>query len=331
MEISRALAIGRQQQFKLGQYFRQRYSSLLGDGNYSQNSIYVRSTNVDRVLKSAKANLAGLYCQAENQEWNENIEEHISIPEIHTQPLANDYVLASEKRCDHFDYMMFEHMNSAEIKGIFKKYKSLIRYLEENSGKKLPTLTDINVLYDTLFIEQLKGKRLPSWADEVMNEGGNFEYLMHYYFQMFTPNNEMKKIKSGFLLKEILDRFTNKTQSTLSLNRSLYLYFAHDITISNMLNSLGLFKLHQPPYSSCVFFELYQADDHAHYLQLFYKNSTATDFPALEIPACGTKCPLEKMYELYHDIIPTQSFEKECELRDGEILPASGSIENNSL
>lgn len=113
---------------------------------------------MDRVLKSAKANLAGLYSSSEHQEWNENIENHIPVP-VHTVQRSDDYVLASEKRCDHFDYLMLEYMNSAEMRGLFKKYKSLIRYLEENSGKKLPSLTDINVLYDTLFIEQLKGKR----------------------------------------------------------------------------------------------------------------------------------------------------------------------------
>ena len=110
------------------------------------------------MLKSAKANVAGLYSSADTQEWNENIEEHIPIP-VHTQPRADDYVLASEKQCDHFDYLMSEYMNSAEIRGLFKKHSSLIQYLEVNSGKKLKTLTDINVLYDTLFIERLKGKR----------------------------------------------------------------------------------------------------------------------------------------------------------------------------
>lgn len=218
---------------------------------------------MDRVLKSAKANVAGLYSSEENQEWNENVEmENLVL--VHTVSRADDYVLASEKRCDHFDYILYEYMNSPEIRGLFKKYKSLIRYLEENSGKKLPSLTDINVLYDTLFIEQLKGKRyvsktkyelklfysntfltfrLPSWAEEVMTIGGDFEYLMHYYFQIFTQTPEMKKLKSGFLLKEILDRFSNKTKSILSPDRSLWLYFAHDITITNMLNSLGLFKV----------------------------------------------------------------------------------------
>lgn len=86
-----------------------------------------------------------------------------------------------------------------------------------------------------------------------MISGGDFEFLMKFYFQIFTHTAEMKKLKSGFLLKEILDRFTNKTQSLLTPDRSLWLYFAHDITITNMLNSLGLFKV----ITSCINTELF--------------------------------------------------------------------------
>lgn len=85
--------------------------------------------------------------------------------------------------------------------------------------------------------------RLPEWVGNAMEIGGDFEYLAMCYFNIFTPTTEMKKLKSGFLLKDILDRFMNKTQSTLSPNRSLWLYFAHDITLSNMLNTLGVFKV----------------------------------------------------------------------------------------
>lgn len=93
-------------------------------------------------------------------------------------------------------------------------------------------------------------------------------------------------------------------------------------------------QLHQPQYSSCILFELKAAaaDDKHPYVQIFYKNSTAADIPALEISGCGKSCPLEKMYEIYHDILPSESFEKECVLRENESLPAdTTNPENNSL
>lgn len=82
---------------------------------------------------------------------------------------------------------------------------------------------------------------LPDWAKKVIH--GDFEYLNNMWYIIFTATTELKKIRSGYLLKEILDHFTSKILKTLSPNRTLWMYFAHDITIANMLNSLGLFKV----------------------------------------------------------------------------------------
>lgn len=88
---------------------------------------------------------------------------------------------------------------------------------------------------------------MSDWAERAMDPrndiGRDFKYLALQWYRMFTVTTEMKKLKSGYLLKEILDRFTNKIQLTLSPDRSLWMYFAHDITITNMLNSLGVFEV----------------------------------------------------------------------------------------
>lgn len=77
---------------------------------------------------------------------------------VHTEPLSTDYLLASQKRCDRFDYLMIEYMNETVYPVLSTEYKSLISFLEEQSGTELTTLTSINNLYDTLLIEQLNGK-----------------------------------------------------------------------------------------------------------------------------------------------------------------------------
>lgn len=82
-----------------------------------------------------------------------------------------------------------------------------------------------------------------------MVPGGDFERIALYWYRLFTATTEMKKLRAGYLIKEIFDRFTNKTQSTLSPNRSLWMYFGHDITLSNVLNSLGVFNV------NCLVFE----------------------------------------------------------------------------
>lgn len=85
-----------------------------------------------------------------------------------------------------------------------------------------------------------------------------------------------------------------------------------------------------PPLSSCLLFELHQCNDDP-YVQIFYKNSTETNIPSLEIPKCGSKCSLKKFYELYQDILPKKSHAEECALYDDEYMPPGGNVENYSL
>lgn len=94
------------------------------------------------------------------------------------------------------------------------------------------------------------------------------------------------------------------------------------------INFFGiLLQLHQPRYASCLFFELYESEQP--YIQILYKKSSKTKkLYTFNIPNCGTKCPLNKFYQLYQHILPTQSFDKECQLHDGETLLATGNPEN---
>lgn len=64
------------------------------------------------------------------------------------------------------------------------------------------------------------------------------------------------------------------------------------------------------------------------YLQIFYKNSTEIkNISPLNIPNCGEKCPLDDLYKLYEDVLPTEGYEEECELHDGETLSPDDSLE----
>lgn len=84
---------------------------------------------------------------------------------------------------------------------------------------------------------------LPQWAEEIMIDGSDFEYFAFQSFLSSTRTTELKKLNAGYLLKEILDRSTNKALSPSSLNQTLWMYFAHDSTIAGLLNTLGVFEV----------------------------------------------------------------------------------------
>lgn len=83
--------------------------------------------------------------------------------------------------------------------------------------------------------------RLPEWAAKAIN--GPMEYIAQFDYKTYADTPELARLKSGFLLKEMLEHFSQKIDATLKPNRSLWLYSGHDLTILNMLNSLGLYEV----------------------------------------------------------------------------------------
>lgn len=140
----------------MGKYFRQRYEKLIGDGTYLADKIYVQSTDVDRTLMSVESNLAGFFPPSDSQIWNGDLLWQ-PIP-IHTIPERLDYVLAGKKPCARYNHAMKKYEDSPEFKALLKKFRPLFLYLEQNSGKPMNTINDIQWLYNTLWIEQLKNK-----------------------------------------------------------------------------------------------------------------------------------------------------------------------------
>lgn len=70
------------------------------------------------------------------------------------------------------------------------------------------------------------------------------EYIAQVNYKM-RGVPALARIKSGFLLKEILQHFSNKVKSTLQPDRTLWFYSGHSTTITTMLNALGLTEVIQ--------------------------------------------------------------------------------------
>lgn len=296
--------LGKQHHYELGQWLRKRYNGLIGE-TYSKDEVYIRSTDVDRTLMSAQADLAGLYPPKGTDIWNVEIPWQ-PIP-VHTEKEIHDKLLAMKKACPAYETAYKDLLNSENFKRIRAKYREVFDYLSVKTGEKIETLEHAQYLYSVLFIEQKNNKTLPDWTKTVFPEP--LSLLSSYAFASQTYNRVLARLKSGPLVKDILERFQNKTQGTLKPDRSLRIYSAHDTTVANLLNALRLFELHNPPFRACVLLELREFQNKP-YVSVFYKNSTAE--PTLfEIPGCGVACPLSQMFEIYKDVIPGD-WDSEC-------------------
>lgn len=278
--------------------------------SYSKDLFYIQSTDVDRTLMSALSNLAGLFPPTTAQVWNSDMPWQ-PIP-VHTIPEKLDHILAAKRPCPLYDFTLKEYKRSKEYRKLNKHYKSLYNYLTIHSGKKIDSFTAVNNLYNVLFIENLYNLTLPKWTRKIFPEG-DMKQISGRSFATKTNTKKLARLKVGFLLKDIFARFSNVTESTLSPNRKMWIYSGHDTTIGNVLNALGLFEYHTPPYAACIMFEL-RIKKGIPYVQIFYRNTTDLYPPALHIPNCGQLCPLKDLYRLYSSILPTEDFDNECKL-----------------
>lgn len=78
--------------------------------------------------------------------------------------------------------------------------------------------------------------------------------LVSYFFLVrvtFVPHSNI-----GPLLGDMVDHLVKKSNNKLKPDRKLWIYSAHDNTVSSFLNTLNLFDLHCPPYTATVLLEL---------------------------------------------------------------------------
>lgn len=100
--------------------------------------------------------MASMFPPPDDKKLSEDL-NWMPIP-VHSMPIDDDYLLAAQKQCDRYDFEMQKITNGTMYKELFKRYKPLLAYLKEHSGFKMTTITEVCLLYDALYTQQIKGK-----------------------------------------------------------------------------------------------------------------------------------------------------------------------------
>jgi len=269
---------------------------------------------------SAEVDLAGLYPpnpQDPVSVWDEESigKDWQPIP-IHTQPSTVDNKLRMSAPCPKLKKLMEEFDNGPEMARIYKDNQHLFELCSNKSGKPVKTLQDLDYLYDALFIESLHNYTLPDWTKEVF-PGGQFRNLTALSFKVLTWTAEMKRLKAGPLIKELVEHFQMRSEGSDKLDARLkmFMYSGHDTTIASLLNALGMFNGLPPPFATCVIMELHKdALSSAHYVKILYRNDSSHPPYPLRLPGCPhIYCPIESVIKLTNPVIP-QDWAFECKI-----------------
>lgn len=296
--------LGKHEHLMLGRWLRKRYDHLLPK-HYSLYDIYVESTDVDRTLMSAEANLAGLYTPIDDQVWDPL--KWMPIP-VHTVPEKNDYMLAGKKHCQRYNYEKKKLLKSNEFTKLMEQNKKLLDYLTQMTGRKINTLDQVEYIYNTLYIESLYNFTLPEWTKTIYPDG--IKRLAELSFAIPAYNKILARLKIGTLIGQMTNNMVLKSQKKLLPDRKVWIYSAHDDTLANFLMGLNLFDFHCPPYAATVLVELRINKQSQYSVTISYKNST-NEPTFLTLPGCTSNCPLDRFVELTKDLVP-DDWHAEC-------------------
>uniref|UniRef100_A0A8D2LWX4 acid phosphatase n=1 Tax=Varanus komodoensis TaxID=61221 RepID=A0A8D2LWX4_VARKO len=264
--------IGIQQQYELGQYIKKRYSNFLCPA-YRREEILVQSSEIDRTIMSAQANLAGLFPPTGDQVWN---------PKLLWQPIPVHVVPRT--------------YNPVKRKCFFNQRKT-------DNFK-------IWHVQDTLLCESIHNYSLPEWAtEEVMGKLNELTVLSLSSLFGIYKREEKARLQGGLLLKTILENMSKA--ATLQEKRKMLIYSAHDTTLGALQMALNVYNERLFPYAACQFFELYQEKNGEHTIEMHFRNDTMRDPFLLTLPGCSSACPLSTFEKLVSPIL-VEDWSKEC-------------------
>ncbi|CAG9830934.1 unnamed protein product [Diabrotica balteata] len=305
---------GKQQHFQLGQWFRDRYDGFL-PRNYFVDDIYVMSSDYDRTLMSAEANLAGLYPPVKTQTWEPKLKWQ-PIP-VHSSPRNQDALVAGQKPCAKYDLLLKQLYKTPYFRNMSHSNHDLFAYLTRYTGHVVADLKEVQYLYSNLYIESLFNYTLPPWTSKVFP--GKLKSLASVGFAVETWTPEMARFKTGPLFNYITSYFKNRTSKNPTSTKFV-VFSAHDTNIANVLNSMGAFDPHCPPYTSTILFELWRNARGEDYVNILYKNTTEPRPIALK--NCRLNCSLSDFVEILKPItITLDQWEKECVVRWDFVWP----------
>lgn len=300
---------GKRQHFDLGRWLKRRYASLVNE-TYDPDDIWVRSTDVDRALMSAQANLAGFYPPEDFDVWDPSV--HWQPVPVHTTPTAEDKILYMGYKCPRYDYLYKKSKETPEHRAQKKKFKWAFDYLTKHTNKSVDSFKTAQQVWGVLVIESIHGMKLPEWTEKVFPDP--ITEMSAIAFQMATVTRPMARLLAGPLLRDMLKAFQAKLDGKMRPDRGIWMYSAHDTTVSDLLNVLGLFDPpHNPPFTATVMMELRMIEEVPHVAVVYKKGPNDVTGQQMEIPNCGKYCPLERMWELYEDVIPL-NWDEECQL-----------------
>ncbi|XP_072541330.1 lysophosphatidic acid phosphatase type 6 [Salminus brasiliensis] len=289
--------LGMQQMYDLGVRLRKRYIQDMAflTPSFSNQEVYIRSTNIVRTIESAKCLVAGLFQQKQTD-----------IVHILTEEARREILYPNYNGCKR---LKLRSGHRWEESSTLPDIASDLQSIQSALGVQPQQRLDFILIRDDMVARETHGLPCPavlaSWRAKV--EQRAVDMIYHIYD---PTNRESLQLCVGRVLHELLSNMETKVQNNvLDKDRKLFLYSAHDTTLMPCLMTFGVFDMKWPPYAADITLELYQhRQTNQHYVKVSYVGQDQ------KIPGCSdVYCPLGEFKQaLSAYALPEESYYTRC-------------------
>ncbi|KAK6742876.1 hypothetical protein RB195_010252 [Necator americanus] len=152
------------QQYRLGKWLRARYGKWLGD-HFDRSQVFVRSSDYNRTLMSAQANMAGLFPPSKLEMWDAGLAWQ-PVP-VHSIPKSIDKELYEDIECPTASAEFNKVWKLGVVRRMEAENEDLIQYLREHSQIVDFQFYMLWMVYDNLFCmhQHNDTQTWPSWMN----------------------------------------------------------------------------------------------------------------------------------------------------------------------
>ncbi len=259
--------IGMHQEYLQGQRLRTRYVDELQllPQNYQNNSIFARSSDINRTIMSAQAFLCGLYPPGTGPLLNDDNpalpSAYQPIP-VRTMPEDQDPIIRGEKVYEkRLNEMVHAYvLPSAEWQKMSLSYADKFDRWSQIFGFKIESLLDLKKPGDNLNVMLLKGIPLPKGLSE--EEAREIVKISQWVMAQLYKPRRIGRFIAGDFIEDVINNMQKAIEGTQE--HKFILYSGHDTSILPAMSALGAPLEATPPYASNMCFELYQDKDDYH-------------------------------------------------------------------
>ncbi|KAL8568325.1 hypothetical protein ACOMHN_040898 [Nucella lapillus] len=259
---------GEQQMFNLGLRLRRTYVDLhhFLTNEYQPEEVFVRSTNIDRTIASARCVMAGLFGK---ESLNKNGPVAIPVALTPDETLfPNAHVCSVVKKANHAAMIHYD-----KIPGIKEDREVIEKVLGYNGEKSL----NFVFLRDDLIARTTHGYAIPEHIRPYMAMiEANATKILYYAMcgQHDAERPIVTRLSAGPALNIMMEGMNRMVQGQKT--HKICLYSTHDSTTIALLEALDIFEGKWPPFAADICVELYQDAKGEHWVRTLYLDEEKT-------------------------------------------------------